>query len=512
MARRNVACSTEIPNGGMKQTTVGSTDVLLVRLEGRVAAYSAHCPHYGAPLAEGTLEGSRLLCPWHQAVFDLRDGEVLEPPALDCLAAYECGEADGQIWVDLPADPSPSRRPRMASRQPGEDRTIAVVGAGAAGLAAAQELRRVGFTGGLVLIGAEADAPYDRPNLSKAYLAGEAPAEWLPLRPPEFYDEADIERRVAVVESVAVTERALRFGDGSSETYDGLILATGAEPRRLDVPGADLGSVFTLRSLRDAERIAAAADAAQRVVVVGASFIGMEVASSLRERGIEHVTVVAPEEVPFARLLGEVVGRAVLGLHEQHGVSFCLGTTVERFDGDDRVRSVTLADGKRLEADLVVVGVGVTPRTRMVEGADLAEDGGINVDPRLRVADGVYAAGDIARFPDPWTGASVRIEHWRVALQQGQTAARNLLGAERNYRRVPFFWTRQHGTSIGVVGHAARFDAIRVHGRPQEMDFVAYLLSNGRVHAVAAAGRGDRLAAFHEMLQRGDLPSASIAD
>jgi len=494
----------------MRQVSVESTDILLVRAGGEIAALSAHCPHYGAPLAEGALSGTRLLCPWHQAVFDVTDGELLEPPSLDCLARYPCGEQDGEIWVDLPTPTPTSETPHMTARRADDERRYAVVGAGAAGLAAAQELRRAGFAGRVVLIGEEPDAPYDRPNLSKAFLAGEAPPEWLPLRPEAFYRQAGIEWRVAEVEEVSVEARTLRFADGTAERYDGLILATGAKARRLDIPGAELGSVQTLRSLADARRLVAAAKGAQRAVVIGASFIGMEVASSLKERGIASVTVVAPEPVPFARVLGDIVGTAVLQHHRRAGIDFRLGGAgVERFEGDGVVRTVVLSDGERLEADLVVVGVGVTPRTSMVRGAAVAEDGGLEVDALLKVADGVYAAGDIARFPDPWSGESARIEHWRVALQQGQTAARNLLGAGAPYRRVPFFWTRQHGTSIGVVGHANRFDEVIVHGRPQDMDFVAYLVANGRVHAAVAAGHGDRLAAFHEVLEHGDLPSAS---
>jgi NADPH-dependent 2,4-dienoyl-CoA reductase/sulfur reductase-like enzyme len=342
--------------------------------------------------------------------------------------------------------------------------------------------------------------PYDRTLCSKGFLAGEAPPEWLPLKPPGYYVEAGIERISHRVHTVDIVQRAVPLPGGASLEADGLLLAMGGRPRRLEVAGSDLEGVQTLRSRDDCERLIELADHAEHAVVVGASFIGMEVAASLRQRGIESVTVVAPDQTPFASTLGGEIGGLLRRIHEDNGVAFALGATVASFSGSDRVREVVLDSGQRLAADLVVVGIGVEPATDIVDGVALEDDGSLLADEYLRVREGVYAAGDIVTFPDWRSGRPSRIEHWRVAQQQGEVAARNLLGAMQRFRRVPFFWTMQLGASLGYVGHASGWDRVIVHGDLEERDFMAYFVAGDRLLAGAAMGRDRQLGALHELM------------
>ena len=510
MPRFRVAAADDIQEGSLHQVQAGETDVLLVRTQGEIRALGAHCTHQHAPLADGLLHGHRLVCPWHQAVFDVTSGDLLEPPALDCLPTFPVQVDGDDVYVELPDEPPFARTPDMASEDRSADsRVVVIIGAGSAGLAAAQEVRRAGFQGRVVMVTEDEQAPYDRTHCSKGYLGGEAPAEWMPLKPAEFFTEAGIEKVVGRVSEVNLRDRSVTLPGGSTIQADGLLLATGGVPRRLDVDGADLDRVFTLRTWRDADAIIEAAEDAERAVVVGASFIGMEVASSLRERGVASVTVVAPEKVPFESILGGEVGGWLRRLHESGGVSFSLGRQVARFEGDTAVSRVVLDDDSGLDADLVVVGVGVQPATDLVRGVELQPDGSLLTDELLRVCEGVYAAGDIATFPDWRTGEPTRIEHWRTAAQQGLVAGRNLAGDARPFRAVPFFWSMQHGTPFGYVGHAVDWDDEIVHGSVPDADFVAYYVKGDDVLAAAGAGaHGAQLNAVHELMHLQRLPPA----
>lgn len=506
MAKQRVASTNDVREGCIHGVEVGGVELVLVKANGKIRALSGRCPHHDAPLADGLLEGTHLLCPWHQSVFDVTDGALLEPPALDCLASYEL-EVDGEdVLVELPdQEEGPARAHEMRSEDRADDRrTVVIAGGGAAGLAAAQELRWAGFLGRVVMISDDPYAPYDRTNCSKDYLAGEAPAEWLPLKPPSFYTDAGIERIEHHLDSIDVVNRRVTLPGGEAIEADGLLLATGGEPRRLEEEGAALEGVMTLRSRTDSERLAERADSNGDVVVVGASFIGMEVAASLKQRGVETVTVVAPEEVPFQHTLGARVGELFRRVHAANGVRLSLGRHVERFEGSGgAVRTVVLDGGETLDCGLVVTGVGVRPRTDSIEGVELEDDGSVLVDEMLRVRDGVYAAGDIATFPDWRTGEPTRIEHWRTAQQQGMVAARNLAGEARPFRAVPFFWTMQFGAALGYVGHARHWDEEVVHGDVDGHDFMVYYVRDGRVVAAAAMGRDRQLSALHQLMAQG---------
>jgi 3-phenylpropionate/trans-cinnamate dioxygenase ferredoxin reductase subunit len=336
------------------------------------------------------------------------------------------------------------------------------------------------------MLSADASRPYDRPNLSKDYLAGTAQADWIPLRTPEFYAENGIDLKTgARVTAIDAAAHTVSLADGGRISYGALLLATGAEPVRLQVPGATLPHVHVLRSLADSEALIARAESARRCVVVGASFIGLEVAASLRARGIE-VHVVAPETRPMERVMGAAIGDAIRWIHESHGVRFHLGATVNAIGND----SVTLSTGERLDADLVVVGIGVRPELALATQAGLAIERGVSVDQYLETSvPGIYAAGDIARWPDPRSGRNIRVEHWVVAERQGQAAARNMLGLKQPFDAIPFFWSQHYDTVISYVGHAEQWDRLEVDGDPAAHDTAVTFWHQDKKLAVATIGR-----------------------
>jgi NADPH-dependent 2,4-dienoyl-CoA reductase/sulfur reductase-like enzyme/nitrite reductase/ring-hydroxylating ferredoxin subunit len=471
-----------LADGAVLRGHVDGTPALLVRRGDDVLAIGATCSHYGGPLAEGLVVGDTIRCPWHHACFSLRTGAALRPPALNPLPCWRVEQRDGNAYVG--ADVLLAAPPSLdAAKVPA---SIVIIGGGAAGHAAAEALRQEGYAGPVTLLSADASPPCDRPNLSKDYLAGTAEPDWIPLRPADFYAQHDITLRLGTrVAAIDARDHALTLGDGSRLRYGALLLATGAEPIRLAIPGASLPHVRVLRSVADSEAIIAQAGAARTCVVIGASFIGLEVAASLRTRGLQ-VHVVAPESRPLERVMGTAIGDMVRAIHEAHGVIFHLGTTPAEFAEG----SVTLSTGERLAADLVVVGAGVRPAVALAEEAGLAVDRGVVVDAFLRT-DGpdIYAAGDIARWPDRLTGESIRVEHWVVAQRQGQTAARNMLGQAQQFAAVPFFWSQHYDTTIAYVGHAERWDRIDVDGDPAAADCTVSFWREGRRLAVASVGR-----------------------
>src|SRR5712672_2555552 len=480
---------------------VGDEDVLLVRSGSEVFAIGAHCSHYHGPLAEGLVDGESIRCPWHHACFDLRTGEAARAPALNSIAVWKVEPEGNRIFVRQKRQ-QPKPRVKGALDAPGK---IVIVGGGAAGFSAAEMLRRQDYRGSIVMLSHEAAPPVDRPNLSKDYLAGSAPEDWLPLRPDDFYADAAIDLRLKTeVASIDVKARSVVLAGGEAIPYDRLLLATGAEPVRLPIPGADQPHVHVLRSLADCRAIIASSDGARRAIVIGASFIGLEVAAALRARNIE-VHVVGLEARPMERVLGPAMGDFVRSLHEEHGVTFHLGDTVTAIDG----KRATLKSGGVLEADLVVVGVGVRPRLALAERAGLALDRGIAVNAYLETSvPGIYAAGDIARWPDPHSGENIRVEHWVVAERQGQTAARNMLGQKEAFDAVPFFWSQHYDVPINYVGHAETRDEITIDGDIAAKDCLLQYKRQGRVVAVASIYR-DLVSLKAELQMEQATPSAA---
>jgi apoptosis-inducing factor 3 len=474
----------QLADGKMLVGHVGGGDVLLVRQGNDIFAVAAHCTHYHGPLADGLVVGDTIRCPWHHACFDLRTGEAVEAPALSPIARWAVEQRDGKIWVSgKPEGAQPKPRRKAAGNTPEK---IVIVGGGAAGFAAAEMLRRQSYQGSIVMLSSDDALPYDRPNLSKDYLAGTAPFDYVPLRQESFYLENHIETRLGQTASdIDTRAREVVLAGGGKIPYDRLLLATGAEPVRLSIPGADERHVRALRSLADCQAIIEYAKTARRVVVIGASFIGLEVAAALRARELE-VHVVAPEKRPMDRVLGPQMGDFVRTLHEEHGVVFHLGDTAIAIDG----KRVRLKSGGTLEADLVVAGIGVRPRLELAQKAALKSDRGVVVNQYLETsAPGIYAAGDIARWPDPHCRENIRVEHWVVAERQGQTAALNMLGQGAPFTAVPFFWSQHYDVPINYVGHAETWDEIAVEGDIANKDCLLRFKRGGRVLAVASIFR-----------------------
>ncbi len=457
--------------------------VLLARQGGELFAVGASCTHYGGPLADGLIAGDTIRCPWHHACFSLRTGEALRAPALKPVACWHVEQRNGKAYVGKMVKRAGPLSPPAKGAAP---RSVVILGGGAAGNAAAEMLRREGYTGRITMLSADASLPCDRPSLSKGYLAGTAPPKSVPLRSRAFYEKHKIAVRLnARATAIDTAARRVELLGGKRVAYDALLLATGADPVRLDVPGHDLPQVHYLRTFADSRALLAKAKASERAVVIGASFIGLEVAAALRARDVE-VHVVAPEEVPMERILGAEVGRLFRTLHEQHGVIFHLGATAASF----QERTVTLKSGERLRADLMVVGVGVRPAISLAEKAGLAIDRGVTVNEYLETSvPGILAAGDIARWPDARTGERIRVEHWVVAERQGQTAARNILGRRERFDAVPFFWTDQYDLSLSYVGHAEKWDSAEIDGQLDERDCTITYRSGRNILAVAAIRR-----------------------
>jgi apoptosis-inducing factor 3 len=472
----------DIPDGQPIGAKIGNQEIVVVRRGQNVFAVDALCSHYHAPLKDGIVVADTIRCPLHHARFDLKTGEAIAAPALDTLQCWRTELIGDLVFVrEVLKTPPPSRA------HPQVPESVVIVGGGAAGLGAAEMLRREGYGGPLTMLSADDDAPYDRPNLSKDYLTGAAPPEWMPLRPPDYYTMHQIDLVLQTrVTSIDRGEKRVLLENGQSYPYGALLLATGAQPVPLTVDGAEATSIYYLRSFHDARKMVAATATAKRVVVVGASFIGLETAASLRVRGIE-VHVVAPDPEPLAKVLGTEVGRFLRELHESHGVQFHLGRRLDRADGP----VITLSDKSQIDGvDLIVAGIGVRPSLQLATQAGLQVDRGVVVDSYLVTNDpNIYAAGDIARWPDPHSGQSIRVEHFVVAQRQGQTAAKNILGMMVPFDAVPFFWSQHYDVTVNYVGHAERYDQIAIEGSLSDRDCQIQFIANGVLMAIATIGR-----------------------
>jgi len=483
-----------VPDGGMLLGHAFGEAVLVARQGRELFAIGATCTHYGGPLAKGLMVDCTVRCPWHHARFDLRTGEAIAAPALNDVACYKIEKRGELCFVTAKADEKPAQKPKSSPA------SVVIIGAGAAGNAAAEMLRREGYDGLVTMITADEFLPYDRPNLSKDYLAGTASEEWIPLRSADFYREQKVETFTNTSASAIDTRRRqVTLSDGRSLSYGALLLATGAKPVRLQIPGDDLPHVCYLRTLADSRHIIAKAENAKRAVVIGASFIGLEVAASLRERKLE-VAVVGKGSLPLEKILGRELGQLIRETHEQHGVKFHLGRTPAVIQD----RQVQLDDGTILDCDLVVVGIGVRPNTSLAETAGIATDNGVLVNEFLETnVSGIFAAGDIARWPDP-RARKIRVEHWVVAQRQGQTAARNILGAHERFAAPPFFWSNHFDLAIRYVGHGSRNDRAVVSGDLKAKDASVIFCVGDKVTAVASVGRDLENLKAEVALERGE--------
>jgi NADPH-dependent 2,4-dienoyl-CoA reductase/sulfur reductase-like enzyme/nitrite reductase/ring-hydroxylating ferredoxin subunit len=468
---------------GTMAARVGDTPVLLSHIDGDYFAIGATCTHYGGALAQGLIGKLDVRCPLHHACFDLKTGAVLRAPALDPVDRWRVEVEGERLFVRERLPPAPA-----SGSLPPEVKQVVIVGGGAAGLACAIELRKLGYQGAITILSEDEDAPYDRPNLSKDYLAGTAQEEWMPLRGADWYDEQRIDLRLGTrVEAIDLDRREVSWGSGERLQFDRLLLATGAEPKRLDNEAFPDERVLTLRSFADARAIIEHAKAGSRASILGSSFIGLEAAAALRQRGVE-VTVISPETTPFERVFGRELGELLQKLHQDHGVRFRLGSVAARFENGE----LLLANGDRVPADFVLAGIGVAPRTTLAEAAGLTVANGVWVDEHMETSSpGTYAAGDIAAYPDPLTGERVRIEHWTVAERQGQVAAANMLGERRRFDSAPFFWTEQHGLTVRYVGHAGSWDEA-TPGGPVSADECVLRYRRDSAHLASATINRDR--------------------
>ncbi|MGB3800136.1 MAG: FAD-dependent oxidoreductase [Lewinella sp.] len=503
----------QLPDGHLHKVKVGDYDVLLANLKGEIYAVENKCSHYQLPLDGGSLCEHRLRCPFHHACFDIRTGEQLEAPGMDGLPRFEVTIQDDQIHVsDQPVEKNGPEglMGNQSVKEGGTDHyTYAVVGGGTAAAYGVEAIRAHDPEGSILMLGEEELPPYDRTKVSKAFMQGDDSVYKLPLRDAAFYNKIGVEFRAgAQVKSLDLKTKKLTLSDGQQISYDRVLLASGAKPRQLNIPGSDLEGVCSVRDAKDALIARSKADKQADVVIIGGSFIGLETAMSLGKRGA-NITVVTPEEVLFEKVFGKQVGLFVRDLHDKAGVTFELESKVTEIKGrDGQATGVVLDSGKELPADLVVVGIGVQPATDYIEGIAFRDDHSLTVDGHLAVhGDGAWAAGDIATYPD--REGMVRIEHWKVAGQQGRIAGRNMAGQSEPYTMVPYFWTNQQGTNLRYVGHGTDFDDIIYDGTPGEGPFLAFYVKDKHVQACLGVKRDTDVAAVNELMAVGQMPPIS---
>ena len=498
----------DFKKGEMKSVSVGQDkEILIVNINDELFALGAHCTHYSAPLQDGVLSGDTIICPWHHACFNAKTGSLKEPPAADSLPQFEIIIENDNVLVKVPEEFPFSKTPEMAERDEYNDENFVIVGGGAAGYAAAQSMREAEYKGRITIVTKENRTPYDRPNLSKDYLQGSAQEEWMPLRPDDFYSQNNIEFMFdKKVNKINVKEKKILFEKGEDLFYTKLLIAAGAVPRELNVRGSNLKNIFYLRSFSNSDSIVSAAENSKEAVVIGSSFIGMESASSLIERGIK-VTVISPDDVPFEKTLGKEIGELLKKQHEESGVEFKLKRNVKAFEGNGEVESVLLDNGEKVKTDFVIVGIGVKPMTDFIEGLVKNPDGGIKVDDTFWAAEDIFAAGDAAAFPFWMTGEEIRIEHWRTALQEGRLAGFSMAGKSTKYESIPFFWTHQAGLNIRYVGYVKNWDKIIYWGDVQSKEFIAFYVKDNKVAAAAGNNKDKEIAAVEILMKLDKMPS-----
>ena len=509
----------DIPNGGMKSYKQDDDSIILItRDEDDFSAFDGKCPHAGADLGEGLRCGNRVICPWHHGSFDSRDGTLLEPVAMRGLTQYELTDEGDSLTVNTSAKIDK----RVTNDKMTDTHTI-IVGGGGAGFMTANQLRHTGYGGKITMISQDDKPPYNRPLLSKMFLAGKMDEKYLMLGGADWVSNNNIDLRLQqTVSEVLPNARTIVITDADGkreeQTADFLVVATGAEPKIPPFKGAELDGVYTLRSMDDAKAIKNASDN-KHVVIVGTGFIGMEVASALMEAGkAASITVVGRNRRVMANIVSESVSNALIKLHEEKGVNLVFGAGVDEIntaeDGTDnensKVSGVTLSDGSTLAADVLILGTGVAPRTELLNEVNAPD--GVQVDENLQLRDGVYALGDIAKATNQM--GRMRIEHWRVALQHGLVTAAAILNEDNVNslaERIPFFWTAQYGKSLRYSGHAATPDKGILFGSPDKLDYIEYYFDddgeNTRASAASSLGRDKELIAFSELLRRGHAPT-----
>ena len=496
----------------MREVEISDKKILLLRtFDGQWHALDPNCPHAGAPLAKGALCATRLICPWHKSCFAASDGALLEPPSLESLRSYSLEITGNEIRVHLEHPIKQQNVPLAAEVSSRPNQTFVILGGGAAAAAAVQQLRSLGFGGRLVMVSQEQWAPYDRTLLSKMYLSGQADSKQLPLHPDTLLKDCRVELVMAEIDCVHSKKRSISFKNGLSPLrYDEVLVATGGKPKLLRFPGSN-SDPLVLRDVEDANRLIEAAGEAKNAVLVGASFISMEIASAFRERGLS-VTVVSQDNIPLSKQLGPRMGQLLFEKHLQKGVHFIPGTNVLAIRKNGTRSVLQLSNGEELTADLVVSGIGIQPATAFLKGVPRNADGSLCVDAFMRVsgAEHMFAAGDLADFPLPNTGRRTRIEHWRVAQEQARTAAASMMGLEQPYRGVPYFWTYHYGVRYEFFGQIPGQSELSIDGDVNQSKFIAAYLNKDRCEAVFAANRESETARIFDHMKHQGPPSIRI--
>eukprot|EP00916_Digyalum_oweni_P015507 GHVL01025444.1.p1 GENE.GHVL01025444.1~~GHVL01025444.1.p1 ORF type:complete len:600 (+),score=133.23 GHVL01025444.1:43-1842(+) len=499
-------------NGSMHEIKIlgGKSSVLVSKIDNIIYVTGALCSHYSAPLVGGMLCKDHIKCPWHDAEFDIKTGKCINGPSLDGIPIYIPIIENNKLYINISDNPIDIQIPTMYKRDNKNNEIYIILGGGAAGITAVETLRQEGYTGRIIFISDESTPPYDRPVLSKnlavsvskitlrdeKFLTHDCGVEWYPGHKVQNLDSLN---------------NKVILDDGKAFNYDKILVCTGSSPRKLDIPGSDLKNILVLRTPEDAAKINKFAVPGANVVVIGSSFIGVEIAAALKKKKV-NVTVVGMESVPFERVLGPKVGNVVLDLIEENAVRFIGNTTAVKFKGrGGAVNAVELVNGEVLAADAVVLGVGSIPNTDYIQGIKMEKDKSIPVDVFMRSRENpnVYAAGDVATFPYFRTAEQIRVEHWDVAMQQGRVAAKNMLNKNVPFNTIPFFWTMLFGKSIRYAGYAKNFDEVVVEGDTKQLKFVAFYAKDKNIHAVATMNYDPFAVQFVEALKLRLVPQTT---
>ncbi|OAX37776.1 hypothetical protein K503DRAFT_800988 [Rhizopogon vinicolor AM-OR11-026] len=517
-----VCDESELQDGQMKQVDFeGEGKVLVYRLGDKVHATSAFCTHYGAPLAKGVLTADgRIVCPWHGACFRVCTGDIEDAPAPAAIHSFKAEVADGKINVTAELSHTlknnMTRTPKLLSISAtgaGAGKGVVIVGGGSATFHVIESLREHGYSGNITVLSKETHPPIDRTKLSKALITDSSKIEWRTAADLKIKYGTTLRTGVTVTSVDTSSKQVVFDGGKESISYETLILAMGGTPRRLPIDGSDLENVYTFRGIEDSKRVDGAAQEGKRMVVIGSSFISMELVAAIAKRKLASIDVIGMEEHPFQNVLGKEIGQSLQKYHESQGVKFHMKSQVEKIvpsDSNSSLAAGVIVNGQTLPADFVVMGVGVTPATEFLKqsGFQLEKDGGVKVDEYLKVQghDNVYAIGDIAWYPQQRTGESRRIEHWNVAGNHGRAVGKTISGDPQPFVKVPIFWSAQ-GQQLRYCGLGAGYDDIIIRGNPDEMKFIAYYVNRGQVIAVASMQNDPVVSKASELLRLGLMPS-----
>lgn len=496
---KEIGSTKDFPQDTPVKITEGEEEIMIIRRDSDICACGSTCTHYGGPLDEGVYKNGKIVCPWHNARFDVETGKLHGAPALDDIPVYRIKSENGKVFLGT------KNAPEITMPGGTDSRRFVIVGAGAAAEAAAEELRRNGFAGRITVITREEDTPYDRTILSKGFVSGEMKESYLPLRKKNFYKNLNIEFITGKqAEGLDPGSKEIVLDDGETVKGDQILIAAGSVPNDLEIPGKQSDNYHLLRSAENGRKLKQAASGAGKILLIGASFIAMELAADLVSHGKEvHIT--APEQIPMVQVFGERIGNRILRMHTSEGVKFHLGQTVKEFLNDgSRITGAVLSGGETIKTDLVITAVGVRPAVDFLESSGLVKDGAVPVNEYLETSQpGIYAAGDIAAVPFRGAPRSVRVEHWSNALNQGRQAAKSMLGEKEPYGKIPFFWTRQYGKSIKFSGFPLPWDQIAYHGKPDDGDFIAGFYNRNKLQGAASSGMMEEMLTIEEMILQG---------